>query len=130
MAVLDASNWIVGGDGGAFYRTNDGGLSWTAINFLGAGAGAIVYDVQFARQTKTVGYAAIEISGRGYVYRTTDGGTKWFRDAPAVLALGNNAHLNFVAPCPSNINVAATGGLAAGSTDGFLAVGEGVASSC
>ncbi len=130
VAVLDANNWLVGGDGGAFYRTNDGGLNWTAINFVGAGVGAIVYDIQFAQQTKTVGYAAIEISGRGYVYRTTDGGTKWFRDDPAVLALGNNAHLNFVAPCPSNINVAATGGLAAGSTDGFLAIGEGAAASC
>lgn len=130
VAVLDANNWIVGGDGGAFYRTNDGGLNWTAIGFKGAGVGAIVYDIEFCPQTPTVGYAAIEIGGRGYVFRTTDGGTKWFNEQPSVLGMTANAHLNFVAPCPTDINVAAAGGLASGSTDGFLVIGEGAVSTC
>ncbi len=130
VAVIDASNWIVGGDGGAFYRTGDQGATWTAISYIGANAGAIVYDIKFCQQTPTVGYAAISTNGRGYVYRTTDGGTKWFRDEPSITGLGNNTRCTFVAPCLSDINIVATGGLAAGSNDGYLAVAEGARSTC
>lgn len=124
VTVLDENNWIVGGDGGAFYRTNDGGLSWTAISYKGSGVGAIVHSIRFSPETKTIGYAAIEIGGRGYVYRTTDGGTNWSREAPAISALADNDRIRFVAPCPNNINVCAAGGVAANGSDGFLAVAE------
>ena len=124
VSVLDQNNWVVGGDAGAFYYTNDAGVTWHAIGFLGAGAGAIIHDVKFSAQSPTIGYAAMEIGGRGYVYRTTDGGTRWFRDEPSITGLANNARVVFAAPCPNNINVVATGGLAAAGTDGFLAVAE------
>lgn len=124
VAVFDAFNWIVGGDGGAFYRTNDQGVTWTAIPFTGSGAGAIVHDIRMNDKTNQVGYAAIEISGAGYVYRTTDGGTHWYREAPAITGLDVNDRIRFVAPCPSDINVVAAGGLAANGTDGYLAIAE------
>jgi hypothetical protein len=124
IAVLDAYNWIVGGDGGAFYRTNDQGTTWTAIPFQGSGAGAIVHDVEMSAQTNQVGYAAIEISGVGYVYRTTDSGTHWYRNAPAIVGLDDNDRIDFVAPCPDNINVVAAGGLDATGADGYLAIAE------
>jgi hypothetical protein len=122
VAVLNESNWVIGGDGGAFYRTNDGGESWTAIPFKGSGVGAIVHSIRFSSETNSIGYAAIEIGGRGYVYRTTDGGTNWSREEPAITGLENNDRITFVAPCPNNINVVAAGGLAANGSDGFLAV--------
>lgn len=124
VAVFDAFNWIVGGDAGAFYFTNDQGITWTPIPFLGSGAGAIVHDVRMNEKTNQVGYAAIEISGAGYVYRTTDGGTHWYRNAPAITGLDVNDRIRFVAPCPSDINVVAAGGLNANGTDGYLAVAE------
>jgi len=124
VAVLDAFNWIVGGDAGAFYYTNDQGITWTAINFTGSGAGAIIHDVRMNDKTSQVGYAAIEISGAGFVYRTTDGGTHWYREAPAITGLDTNDRIRFVAPCPSDINVVAAGGLNANGTDGYMAIAE------
>jgi hypothetical protein len=124
IAVLDANNWIVGGDGGAFYRTNDGGATWTAIPFSLSGVGAIIHDVKFTPQSKTVGYMAVEVGARGYVYRTTDGGTHWFKDDPSIRGMTANLRLDFVAPSSHSINVCATGGLAIGGTDGFLSVGS------
>jgi hypothetical protein len=124
IAVMDEYNWVVGGDAGAFYYTNDSGDTWHAINFVGAGAGAIVHDIKFSPQTFTVGYAAIEIGSVGYVYRTTDGGNRWYRDEPSIAGLGANDRIRFVAPCPDNINVVAAGGLADGSSDGYLAIAE------
>lgn len=123
LQVLDANNWIVGGDGGAFYYTNDGGLNWTAIPFSLSGSGAIITDIAFSPQTFVNGFMTVEVGGRGYVYRTTDGGTHWFNDEPSVRGLASNARLNFVAPSSNNINVAAVGGLAVGGSDGFAAVG-------
>ena len=115
---------IVGGDGGAFHYTRDSGVSWTEITYLGSGAGAIVHDVQFSPQSQTLGFAAIEIGGVGYIYRTTDAGNHWFRTEPSVAGITANDRLRFVDVCPQNANIAVTGGLADGTTDGILFVGE------
>lgn len=124
IAVFDAYNWVIGGDGGAFYYTNDQGVTWHAIPFLGSGAGAIVHDIRMSARTNQVGYAAIEIGGHGYVYRTTDGGTHWYREEPAITGLDTNDRIRFVAPCPTNVNVVLAGGLDDNGTDGYAAIAE------
>lgn len=125
VCVIDAFNWFVGGDGGAFYRTNDQGASWIEVNYQGAGVGAIVHDIEKSQETDQVLMAAIEIGGVGYAYRSVDGGNRWRRQPPHVdgIAATDAARLRFVAICPNDINVAGTGGLAhGGGTDGFLAI--------
>lgn len=59
-----------GGTKGDYFRTEDGGNTWTKIagHFLGGTSGR-VYQMQFASQN--VGYAAAYY---GYLYKTTDGG--------------------------------------------------------
>lgn len=123
VCVLDANNWIIGGDGGAFYRTPDAGLTWVAIPFRLAGVGAIIHDIRACAKTRQVLYMCVEVGGRGYVFRSTDAGSYWTDQEPAVRGLVANARLRFVAPSPNSVNVVATGGLAVGGADGFLAVG-------
>jgi hypothetical protein len=122
VAVIDENNWLIGGDGGAFYYTNDGGLNWTTINFALMGAGAIVQDIKFNPMSEQVGYMALEVGGRGYVFRTTDAGSHWYNDEPAIRGLDANVRINFVAPSPNSVNVVAAGGLGLIGTDGYLAV--------
>lgn len=124
IAVFDAFNWVIGGDAGAFYYTNDQGVTWHPISFVGSGAGAIIHDIKMNAKTKQVGYVAIEIGGHGYVYRTTDGGTHWYNNAPAITGLDTNDRIRFVAPCPSDINVVAAGGLADDGADGYVGIAE------
>ncbi|OQX84567.1 hypothetical protein B6D60_09060 [candidate division KSB1 bacterium 4484_87] len=61
---------VAGGTKGDYFRTEDGGATWTKIsgNFKGGTSGR-VYDFTFASQN--VGYAA---GYYGYLYKTTDGG--------------------------------------------------------
>ncbi|NOZ60498.1 MAG: T9SS type A sorting domain-containing protein [Calditrichaeota bacterium] len=61
---------VAGGTKGDYFRTEDGGATWTEIagNFKGGTSGRI-YDMTFASQN--VGYAA---GYYGYLYKTTDGG--------------------------------------------------------
>ena len=123
VCVLDDNNWIVGGDGGAFYRTADAGTSWVAIPFSRSGVGAIIHDIRHCAKTRQVLYMCVEVGGRGYVFRSTDGGSYWTDQEPAVRGLAANTRLRFVAPSPNSVNVVATGGLSLGGTDGFLAIG-------
>jgi len=122
--VMDEYNLLVGGTESAFYRSNDGGVTWHAVNYANGGAADIIHDIKFSR-LRSVGYAAIESGGVGYVYRTKDAGTNWFRDDPHIAGLDDNARIRFVAPCLFDENVVAAGGLATGSTDGYLAVASG-----
>ena len=129
MLVFSDQIWIVGGDGGAFYYTEYGietvAADWQAITFAGSGSGAIIHDIR-ASKTNSILYAAVEMSGRGYALRSTDGGVYWARsDSTEFAGLGDNDRVVFVAPCPSDVNVVAVGGLAADGSDGFVAVAEG-----
>ena len=81
---------IAGGTKGDYFRTEDGGVSWTKIagNFKGGTSGRI-YDMAFASQD--VGYAA---GYYGHLYKTTDGGASiWEQIETPEHPLSSSAYL-------------------------------------
>jgi photosystem II stability/assembly factor-like uncharacterized protein len=66
VAMLDATNWIVGGDSGWFAVTANSGASWTAYQVTGVGS---ITDVDFVAANE---FVATTSTGR--FLRTTTGG--------------------------------------------------------
>lgn len=106
--------WYVGTAGGALYRTNNAGVSWTSVGFSGSGAG-VVRDIYFVNDT--VGYMAHDTATpAGRIFRTVDGGNTWYT-APETGTMPANDRVNSVRACA--VNGVFGGGLADNGTDGF-----------
>lgn len=106
--------WFVGTAGGALYRTNDAGISWTLVGFSGSGSGS-VRDIYFVNDT--VGYMSHSTSTPvGRIFRTIDGGKSWYI-LPESGSMPAHDRVNHVAAC--SVNTVFGGGLADNATDGF-----------
>lgn len=106
--------WFIGTAGGALYRTNDAGVSWTSVGFSGSGAGAIA-DIYFVNDA--VGYMAhATATPVGRLLRTIDGGKTW-QIGPEEGSMPTNNRMNSVKAC--SVNTVFGGGLASNGTDGF-----------
>jgi len=121
VEVINDDIWFVGTATGASYYTIDGGTTWVTNT-----PDALITEVNAIRFVdEIVGYMVTEISGGVRVYRTADNGYSWHFDGSYVGGVPTADHLNFIAPCPGNYNIALTGGLASVGTDGILIVGAG-----
>ena len=63
---------LLAGNGGALFRTTDGGVTWTRLN---SGVDQIIGSIAFA--DATTGVAVGGEQGMGFILRTTDGGATW-----------------------------------------------------
>lgn len=121
VEVINDDIWFIGTATGPSYYTINGGTSWVENT-----PDALVTEVNMIRFVdEIVGYMVTEISGGVRVYRTADNGYSWHFDGSYVGGVPAADHLNFIAPCPGNYNIALTGGLASVGTDGILVVGAG-----
>jgi len=72
VAVISEQTYIVAGVSGTFLKTTNAGTSWTPISTN------ITGDFQKMRFIDaTTGYAIVNVSGKGGIYKTSDGGTNW-----------------------------------------------------
>lgn len=122
--MRSAREWIVGDAGGNLWYTRDGGLSWTAKAFTGSGSGTIN---ALAFATRSVGFMAHTLNGKGWVLRTVDGGASWTRvpDGGNISSFTDNDRINRLAVAPSapddiRANVVWAAGLGADAADGIL----------
>lgn len=77
VAVLSEQNFIVAGVAGTLLKTTNAGASWTAVTTN------ITGDFQKIRFIdRTIGYAIVNNSGKGEIYKTTDGGIEWAKLSP------------------------------------------------
>lgn len=112
--MKSSDTWFVGTAGGALYRTNNAGVSWTLVGFSGSGAGQ-VRDIFFVNDT--VGYMAHDTATpAGRIFRTIDGGKTWYV-APETGSMPANDRINSLRACA--VNTVFGGGLADNGTDGF-----------
>lgn len=121
VEVITDDIWFVGNASGASYYTINGGTSWV-VNTPDS-AIAAVQRIRFVDEI--VGYMVVTISGGVRVYRTADNGYSWHNDGSYVDGVPAALHYNFVAPCPSNYNVALVGGISLVGTDGIISLGVG-----
>jgi photosystem II stability/assembly factor-like uncharacterized protein len=68
VAVLNSTTVIVGGAGGALWRTTNTGTNWTAIS-------ATIYDINAIRFFDA--NKGVMVCNPGYIYYTTNGGVNW-----------------------------------------------------
>lgn len=112
--MKSVNTWFIGTAGGALYRTNDAGTTWTLVGFSGSGAGA-VDDIYFVNAT--VGYMSHHTAAPvGRLFRTIDGGKTWYI-LPENGAMPDNDRINSIKAC--RVNAVFGGGLAGTSADGF-----------
>lgn len=91
----------VGGTGGnaSFYRTTDGGVTWTVAGSTGGGAG-FINAITFSKLTPTFGVAQSDpptAAGQPYYFAiTTDGGATWTVTNPPGIAAAASAQNSVV----------------------------------
>lgn len=125
VQVLSAKRWIVGTATGLLYVTEDGGATWTAKGFPGAGAG-VVRDVVMV--TQEVGYVLHDASSVAYLVCTVDGGNTWVRDGARLMnwplfERGNRAVVPTGGHESVNANVIGVAGLFGVGGDGVIQLG-------
>ncbi len=110
--------WFIGDAGGQLWYTRDAGVSWTEKTFPGSSDGEVRH-VTFP--TPTVGYMAHDTSApAGRILRTVNGGSTWYVLPEGTTSIQANDHINEIAACAENPNLAFGGGLADDAVDGFL----------
>lgn len=76
---LDEQNGFVGGSSRTLLKTTNGGLSWDSTNVsVIPDATAIIYGLYFADASN--GWLMASTSSKGYILRTTNGGSTWIID--------------------------------------------------
>ena len=119
-----AYTWLIGDDdGNLFYTTNAGG-SWHALDFPLSGEGRIS-DIAFAHYVDSpFGFlVANDATGKGYIFRTLDGGDTWYQLPDFANLTPTNVGLNAVAAGLS-ANFCVAGGLKELAGDGIIIIGS------
>ncbi len=91
ICFLDSRRGWLGSYDGAVQRTTDGGATWEAVSTI-----PHFYFEDLLFEDTLVGWAAVgnpagsqpPEDGRGYIYRTTDGGTTWQQQYASPIARG------------------------------------------
>lgn len=122
VQVKNENEWHIGASNGRAYYTLNGGDSWTANGFPGAGAGSVL-DIAFA--TDSVVYMAHTTAATvGRILKSTNGGYDWVVEPSTSAVLPDNDRINRVIPCPENPDIVYAVGLGSNGTDGILVIGS------
>lgn len=114
--------WIVYTSTGRLFYTTNRGLSWSEKLFPGAGAGEIA-DVQFSSANN--GFMSHTTAGGvGRILRTYNGGYSWVVAPEGSGNIPANGGIAALAVCPNEPNFVAGGGVASGSSDGYIVIGK------
>lgn len=70
----DANGWLVGSPNKVF-KTEDGGLSWKAVDIQSENESALIYGMAF--KDKNIGHIVFLGQSGSMIYETNDGGGKW-----------------------------------------------------
>ena len=112
VEFLSASTGFVVGEGHEFYRTNNGGLTWSRITLPGYADGPL-YNITFVNQS--VGFiAGNSAQGSIDIFRTLDGGNSW-QNVQSFPLGGSWYHIDFV---DQNVGFMGSNGAIVRTTDG------------
>lgn len=114
--------WFVCDNAGNLYYTVNGGAAWTAKSFAMAGLGS-VNGISFASHPDApIGFiAATNAAGKGFIFRTLDGGNSWYQLPDTANTTPANGGLSSISAGASG-NFVVAGGLKTG-IDGIVIVG-------
>ena len=120
--MRSSHTWIVGDANGYLYYTVNGGVTWTTKSFPMAGLGSIT-GISFASHPDSpFGFlSATNAVGKGFIFRTLDGGNSWYQLPDTAATTPDNEGLSCVSAGASG-NFVVAGGLKTG-IDGIVIVG-------
>ena len=112
------TTWFIGDENGKLWYTTDAGESWAQKTL--PGTPTFIDHIVFSNQT--VGYLSARRAGKGYIYRTLDGGYSWYilPEGSSQQPIPTNTYINQIAVC-WDVNRVYGGGL--NGVDGFAVVG-------
>jgi hypothetical protein len=125
VLAFNASELLVGTSGHELYRSQNGGLTWTAVAFPGAGTGTRVAKLAMPPGQHTIMYMVDQgVSAQGRVLRSYSGGNSWvIAPEKETMSLPANASLADVAAC-ADVNRVYAVGAATGGALGILLRGS------
>lgn len=106
--IDDMNGWAAGALGGGFYRTSNGGGSWTPITNA---PDTTKYGIHFA--TPLIGWS---VGFNGFIIKTTDGGVSWFSQSNT--SISNKTLYGVYAVDQNTVFVVGNTGTVLKSTDG------------
>ena len=116
VEVISELVWFVGDDQGDLFFTENGGISWTQLEFAGDGDAVAIADIEFVN--RRVGYMAHGTR----ILRTWNGGHDWVLEPQnTTFSMPANTVINSIGVCKSDANLYFAGG--ANAADGVLIKG-------